>query len=427
MTEINTNMVMEPETIQSGQDGGIKEATFSGLLDQYDYRKPRRGELLEGVILNVGDNEVIVDVGVKHDALVPREDLERLDDSVLEQLVPGQDILVYVLRPSGYAGDLIVSINKALEQEDWVRAQGCLDSGEVIEADVIGSNKGGVLVSFGRLRAFVPQSHLTSIPRGASANERQEVKERLLGETLFLKVIDIDRRNNRLVMSERAAQGEARRARLAELEAGQVVTGRVATLKSYGAFVDIGGIDGLIHISELAHQWVNNPDTVLSVDDEVEVLIKQIDYERERVSLSRKALLPGPWDTVLTDYEVDDLVSGTVTSVVDFGAFVMLPSGVEGLVYVNQMSTYNISQPGDLVQKGDDVLVRIIDIDPDRKRLTLSMDAVSYSEHLEWMESRSPKETGEDGADAGEGTQPESDSPPDDLSVLERNEHVEEG
>lgn len=420
-------MVMEPETIQSGQDGGIKEATFSGLLDQYDYRKPRRGELLEGVILNVDDNEVIVDVGVKHDALVPREDLERLDDSVLEQLVPGQDILVYVLRPSGYAGDLIVSINKALEQEDWVRAQGCLDSGEVIEADVIGSNKGGVLVSFGRLRAFVPQSHLTSIPRGASANERQEVKERLLGETLFLKVIDIDRRNNRLVMSERAAQGEARRARLAELEAGQVVTGRVATLKSYGAFVDIGGIDGLIHISELAHQWVNNPDTVLSVDDEVEVLIKQIDYERERVSLSRKALLPGPWDTVLTDYEVDDLVSGTVTSVVDFGAFVMLPSGVEGLVYVNQMSTYNISQPGDLVQKGDDVLVRIIDIDPDRKRLTLSMDAVSYSEHLEWMESRSPKEAGEDGADAGEGTQPESDSLPDDLSVLERNEHVEEG
>jgi small subunit ribosomal protein S1 len=324
-----------------------------------------------------------------------------LDDATLERLEPDTEVMVYVLSPQSASGDLIVSINKALEYEDWLRADELMRSGEVTEAEVVGTNKGGVLVQFGRLRAFVPQSHLISTPRGASEEERRAAKERLLGQNLVLKVIDIDQRRNRLVLSERAARREARVARMAELEEGQVLTGHVVSLQSYGAFVDIGGVDGLIHVSKLAHRRVGHPGNVLSVGDEVEVLVESVDLERERIGLSRKALLPSPWDTVEEDYQVDDLVTGKVTNVVDFGAFVVLPNGPEGLVHVSQMSTYGVSQPGDLVRSGDEVLVRITGIDPDRKRIALSLDAVSSEEQAQWMEARS-------GADLEEGIPPDA-------------------
>lgn len=389
MVETDAGVMTRSSAEVAREDEATTDTSFAGLLNTYDYQSPQRGQILQGVVLKVHDDAVIVDVGMKRDALVPRQDLDRLDEATLEQLEPGVEMMVYVLRPQNREGDLIlVSINKALEHKDWLRADDLLRDGGVVEAEVIGTNRGGVLVQFGRLRAFVPQSHLTSIPRGVSVEERREAKEHLVGQSLLLKVIDVDRRRNRLVLSEQAARQEARRSRLADLEKGQVLTGHVVSLQDYGAFIDIGGVDGLLHVSELAHRRVKHPGNVLSVGDEVEVLVKNVDMERERISLSRKALLPSPWDTVEEDYQMDDLVSGKVTNVVDFGAFVALPNGLEGLVHVSRMSSYGVSQPDDLVRRGDEVLVRITDIDPDRKRIALSLDAVSASAHMQWMEAR---------------------------------------
>jgi small subunit ribosomal protein S1 len=396
MVETDAGVMTRPSAEVTREDETITDTSFAGLLNIYDYQRPQRGQILQGVVLKVYDDAVIVDVGMKRDGFVPRKDLDRLDETTLEQLEPGVEVMVYVLRPQNREGDLIlVSINKALEHEDWARAANLLRDGGVVEAEVTGTNTGGVMVQFGRVRAFVPQSHLTSIPRGASGEERHEAKERMVGRTLTLKVIDVDRRRNRLVLSEQAARQEARRSRLADLEKGQVLTGHVVSLQNYGAFVDIGGVDGLLHISELAHRRVKHPGNVLSVGDEVEVLVKNVDMERERISLSRKALLPSPWDTVEEDYQVDDLVSGKVTNVVDFGAFVALPTGLEGLVHVSRMSSYGVSQPDDLVRRGDEVLVRITDIDPDRKRIALSLDAVSASEQMQWMEARAEADSEE--------------------------------
>jgi len=417
-------------------NGRNTDTSFAGLLDEYDYQSPQRGQILEGEVLKVHEDAVLVDVGLKRDAFVPRKDLDRLDDSTLEQLEPGAEIMVYVLRPQNRGGDLIVSINKALEYEDWIRAGALVKSGEVVEADVTDTNKGGALIQFGRLRGFVPQSHLTSIPRGVSGEERREAMERLVGQTLILKVIEVEQRRDRLVLSERAAQREARSTRLAELEAGQVLTGQVVGLKPYGAFVDVGGVDGLVHVSELAWRRVEHPREVLSVGDEVEVQVKSVDVERERISLSRKAMLPNPWDMVELDHPIGTLATGTVSNVVDFGAFVALPSGLEGLVHVSRMSSTGVSEPGDLVRRGDEVLVRILDINPARERITLSMDAVSSEEHAEWMEARAEaEEEGEEGeeaqhlaADTGEEATLSPPEPEWETELLDREEtDVEEG
>jgi len=398
MAETNADVATEPTADVAGENGRNTDTGSADLLDEHDREKPQRGQMLQGKVLEVHDEAVIVDVGLKRDAFVPRKDLDQLDEAALERLEPGAEVEVYVLRPQNTGGDLIVSINKAVGHEDWDQADALLHSGEVVEAEVTSTNRGGVEVRFGRLRGFVPQSHLTSMPRGSSEEERRQAKERLVGQTLILKVIEVEQQQDRLVMSERAAHSESRRARLEELEAGQVLVGQVVSLKHYGAFVDVGGVDGLVHVSELAWRRVGHPRDVLSVGDEVEVQVKSVDVERERISLSRRAMLPNPWDMAEIDYPVGTLATGTVSSVVDFGAFVRLPSGLEGLVHVSQMSSnYSGSKPGGLVRRGDEVLVRILGVDPDRERISLSLDAVSAEEQVEWLEARAKANTEEEG------------------------------
>jgi small subunit ribosomal protein S1 len=208
------------------------------------------------------------------------------------------------------------------------------------------------------------------------------------GQTIPCKVIEVTRHRNRLILSQRAAMREHRRERLEQLEAGQVVTGQIVSLVKFGAFVDLGGIDGLVHVSEMAWHRVDDPEEVLSVGDEIEVYVKNVDRERERISLSLKELLPNPWDSVEEVYEVGQLVECTVTNVVDFGAFAELPSGLEGLIHASQMSSYGPSNTGDLLHKGDEVLARIASLDAERHRIGLSLDAVPVEEQAEWMRKR---------------------------------------
>lgn len=358
---------------------------FSDQLTSYDYQRPHRGQMLEGIVLEATDKEVIVDVGQKRDAIIPGQDLNRLDEDTLKQLLPGETIRVCVIRPWDHEGQLLVSINLALQQADWERATELLNSEEIIDADVVGINGGGLLVDFGRLRGFVPNSHLTGLPRRTTGQELKDAKTRLMGERLHLKVIEVNPDRNRLILSQRQARCAVHQMRLNQLEVGQEITGRVSGLASFGAFVDLGGIDGLIPKSELDWRWVEHPQDVLSVGDEVEVRVINLDIERRRIGLSRKALLPSPWDTINSHYKTGDLVTGTVTNAVDFGLFVALPYGVVGLAHVSQMSTCNVSHPGDYARKGDQVLVRILTIDPERQRISLSLDAVTHEEYAAWI------------------------------------------
>ncbi len=366
---------------------------FAELLDAYDYDLPRSGEILKGIVLQVTDDEVILDVGAKHDAFVTRRDLDRLEDDLLDGIEAGAELNVYVLRSRGDSGELLVSINKALTLEDWERATELESADEAIDVNVIGFNKGGALVDFGRLRGFVPNSQLVSVPRGANRDQQDEIKAQMIGEAITVKVIEVNQRRNRLVLSETAARRERRQEILEDLKPGSVVKGRVVKLVDYGAFIDIGGVNGLAHISKLDWQHVNHPSDVLTLGEEIDVRIDDVDIERERISLNRQALLPDPWTTIEEKFNSGDLLTGRVSSVVDYGIFVELPEGITGLVHVSEMESYNVTDPKAWASEGDELLVRVISVDADRKRIGLSLDRVGQAELYDWMTDRQDDDT----------------------------------
>ncbi len=400
-----------------------EDQTFADMLDAYSYDMPYRGQILEGVVLSVSADEILVDVGQKRDAIVPRRDIGLLDDKLKEKIVPGSDILTYVLQPRNENGDLIVSINRALELEDWTKAGDIKETEGIVEARVVDANRGGLLVEYGRLTGFVPQSHVISLPRFTSDDELHDAKQRIIGEVLPLKFIEIDRKRNRLILSERLARAHAEQRRMSELEVGQQIKGRVVSIVKFGAFVDLGGVDGLIHISKLDHRHINHPGEVLSVGDEVEVIIDGIEEKDNRISLNRVALLPDPWATVLEEYREGDLVQGVVTNVVDFGVFVQLPNDLQGLVHMSKMTMFGTSNPRDLLREGDDILVRVISIEPERQRIALSVDDVTVDEQEEWMLER--RESGAESRGVlaeiavGIGENEDEDEDEDDQEVVE--------
>ncbi len=354
----------------------LQQQRFSTLIESdYDYVRPRRGQVRHAVVLSIGENDVIVDLGTKRDGIVPRRDLELLDETYRTGLHAGDRVPVCVLTTSGRHGDLIVSLKQGLEHQDWLRAQEYLESGEVCEAEVTEVNRGGVIVLFGRLRGFVPNSHLKSVRRGLRGERLHQAKSDLVGQTLSLAVIEVDQQRRRLVLSERIAGRCRRQQLLEELTEGEVRTGVVCNLVKFGAFVDLGGVDGLIHISELAWRHVTHPGEVLSVGDEVEVYVLSVDQERERIGLSRKRLLPDPWPLVANRLYVGQVVEGTVTAIVEFGMFVDLGEGVEGLVHTPEMPG-GVASCAEL-EAGSRIKVRVLEINRWRRRIALSLRGIS--------------------------------------------------
>lgn len=353
--------------------------SFANMLDQYGYREPLRGQILQATVIAARRDEVIVDVGLKRDAIVRRADLDRLDRSYVESLKPGDEVQVYVMYPDTEDGDLVVSLNKAMEREDWRRAQELMESDTVTEGIVIDSNKGGMLVQFGRLVGFIPNSHLESVTPTAREGRVKEIKDSLVGRPLQLKVIQVESERNRLIMSERAARRATRSERLAELIVGSLVTGRVVNITDFGVFVDIGGVDGMVHISNLDHRHVSHPSDIVNIGDEITVRIDSVDVERERIALNRKATLPDPWTTFIARYSGGDLFEGIVTNVVDFGVFVASESGAQGLVHATRMTSLNAT-PRDMFKESDRVIVKIVGMDVDRKHIELSIDDITPEE-----------------------------------------------
>jgi small subunit ribosomal protein S1 len=350
----------------------VQEHRLAKLIESdYDYTCPRPGQVRQAVILSVSENEVIVDLGGKRDGIVPRRDLELLDDTYRTSLQVGDHVPACILNPSGLHGEVVVSLNLGLAHQDWLRAQELMESGDICEAEVKSANRGGVIVPFGRLRGFVPNSHLVSVPRSLRGERLRRAKSELIGQTLWLAVIEVEQRRRRLVLSERAADRHRRQELLEELTEGEVRTGTVRNLVEFGAFVDLGGVDGLIHISELDWRHVTHPREVLNTDDQVEVYILSVDRERERVGLSRKRLLPDPWPLVANRLHVGQVIEGTVTKVADFGIFVDVGEGVEGLVHSSQMHNGKAEYAN--LGPGSSITVRVLKTDRWRRRIALGL------------------------------------------------------
>jgi len=309
--------------------------------------------------------------------MVPQRDLQSLDDTYLETLKEGIRVPVRILRGQSRDNHILVSLKQGLQHRDWLRAEQLLESGELFESEVTGANRGGLLASLGRVLGFVPNSHLRrGRPRGL------EAKSKLVGQTLSLVVLEVNQLRRRLVLSERMANARRREQLMGELAEGQVRKGIVSNLVDYGAFVDLGGIDGLVHISEIDWEYVDHPHDVLSVGDEVEVQVLSLDLERGRIGLSRKRLLPNPWYDVVENLYEGDLLEGTVRRIVSYGAFIEIGKGVQGLAHVSDMpggQSY-LSQ----LTCGAHVMARVLQIDDPRQRIALAIP------HQADLENKSP-------------------------------------
>ncbi len=360
------------------------------LLEQEGTRiVPERGETIEGTIMGVSPSEIIVDIACKSEGIVTSRDLERLDPEFRKSLKVGDQVLVYVLRPEDAQGNIILSLSRAQMEGDWQLAAELFESGDVVEETISGCNRGGVIAHIGRVRGFVPASQLVSVrvPRNLDDDAREEMLSQTVGQKLALKIIELDRRRNRLILSERAAQREWRQDQkerlLDELEEGATRHGVVSSLCNFGAFVDLGGADGLVHLSELAWRRVEHPSEVLQVGQELDVQIIGVDRDRRRIALSIKRLQPEPWSTVEERYQIGQLVTGKITKITDFGAFAQIDEDIEGLIHISEISDERIAHPKDVLQEGQEQTVRIIRIDADRQRMGLSLRRVDDSEYFE--------------------------------------------
>lgn len=351
------------------------------LLEEFEdsYMKtPVMGDIRQGTIVDKRSGEWLVDIGFKSEGIVSSRDLDRLGDE-FNGLRVGDEVPVYVMREDK-DGNLMLSISKAKAEEDWILAEKLLENQETDEGVISGYNRGGVIIKIGQVRGFVPASQLSSESQSMQRTDidPEERWSKLVGTALRFKVIDMDRRRNRLILSERLAMREWRQAQkeklLESLKEGGSAEGTVSSLADFGAFVNLGGADGLIHLSELSWGRVNHPSEVIQIGQKVKVQILSVDLERKRIGLSLRRMQPEPWETVADKYEVGQVVRGTITKLVNFGAFARLDDdAVEGLIHISELADRRIAHPKEVVAEGDEFDLRIIRIDIERRRMGLSL------------------------------------------------------
>ncbi len=351
--------------------------------EELDFDTPRRGQLREGIIADIRDEGIVVDIGGKRDGFVPLADLQELEPR--PEFKIGQAVPVIVTQPRNHEGNVELSIAQAQTQEDWLKAEQLKTDETVYEANVLEANRGGLTVEFGRLRGFVPMSQLIGFSKIRQASERYRRLNAMVGKTILLKVIEVNRRRRRLILSQQAAakewRAERRRDLLEELEAGQPRTGRVSQITEFGLFVNLGGLDGLVHISELSWGRIENPAEVYRPGQRVKVKVLSVDQNRQRIALSIKALVPDPWDSAPERYAIGALVEGKVSQVADFGIFVELEPGVEGLLHNSELAA---QEQREELEVGARVLVKVIRVEPERRRIGLSVRQVRRQEWEEW-------------------------------------------
>lgn len=367
------------------------------LLADFDLalHEPRMGEVRTGIVVDKRPHELLIDIGFKSEGVVNGRELERVSEE-FAALKVGDEIPVYVLREDK-DGNVLLSISRALAEQDWERAEGLMQSQNIFEGIVEAFNRGGVIVRVGQVRGFVPASQLNAagpntgeISNDSTDGEGDDRWATLMGSPLKLKVIDIDRKRNRLILSERLAMREWRRKQkeqlLEALKEGDVYDGVISSIAAFGAFVDLGGADGLIHLSELSWNRVTHPGEVVKVGDKVKVQILSVDLERRRIGLSMRRLLPQPWEVISQTYEVGQVVRGRITKLVNFGAFARLnDDGVEGLIHISELADRRVNHPKEVVSENEEYDLRIIRIDTDKRRMGLSLKQALPKEEIDWQ------------------------------------------
>ena len=369
-----------------------EELDFAALLERsLAESQLERGDIVTGTILSVDHHGLIVDVSWKHDGMVSRQDIERMGMTV-EEFTVNDEIDVIVVRLDDVEGNLVLSASQAKQNEDWKRAEVLQEADEVWRGEVTAANKGGLIMPFGNLRGFIPASHVADLPRGLNDDDRLKYLDSMVGTEIAVKVIEVNRKRRRLVFSQRNAERENRNARkdqlLQQLNEGDMREGVVSGLCDFGAFVDLGGADGLIHISELAWHRVRHPSEVVTVGDKVKIYILHLDDNGKRIGLSLKRLQPNPWSMIEELYHIGQLVEGTVSRVEPFGAFISLEPGIEALLHVSQISDQQNVDPRRELYEGQRVLSRVLSIEAEKQRLGLSLKEVTESEKDQWLEAR---------------------------------------
>ena len=376
----------EPEEEEAPvRDLGPEPTTMEELLAEQDsdIKSFKHGDVVEGTVVRIDKDEILVDIGAKSEGVVSNRELYGRHAESQPQLAIGDVVLVYVLQPESQEGHAVLSLRRAGLERKWRSMQEQFEAGVIIEAPVIDHNKGGLIVDCG-IRGFVPISQIVDFPRRPQNDQprdaAQEIAEKLqpfVGRKLRLKILEVNRKANRLILSEKVALYEERREKRDELfsslQVGQKVSGTVRSIAPFGVFIDLGGIDGLVHKSELSWNKVNNPEAGYKVGDEVEAEVIDINHERGRISLSIRRLQPDPWHSTVADFKVGDVIDGTVTKLVNFGAFVRVRDGLEGLIHISELSHQRVAHPGDVVHEGQQLKLKIISLDSERHRLGLSL------------------------------------------------------
>lgn len=366
----------------------------------------QRGTLVEGTVVRKDKNQLTLDIGAKQEAVVPASDLMRLPAELVDKLKVGDTVRGVILRPEG---EIVVSLYQALTVDDWDKAKALEESGEILELPIVGTNKGGILVQLGNLQGFIPRSH---VAQGADEDDGSS----RMGQVIPVKVIEVNQRKRRLIVSERQALREWRSAKkgrlLDSLQEGETRSGTVSSVTDFGAFVDLGGADGLIHVSEITHERGRSPKDILRVGQTIQVYVLSIDRERSRIGLSLKRLQPDPWQTVERDHYVGELAEASIANLAKFGAFARLDDGLEGLIHISELSDGHVEHPREAVRVGQRVTVEVIAIDPERRRVGLSIRRVPA--HLRTVDdSAAIDEPEEHDEPVSEAPAPAADAAPD--------------
>src|SRR3954447_21212473 len=375
------NATIAPATpnaqVVEGSDGLLLEID-GRIVPNYDATITpfEEGDVVTGSVVRIDKDEVLVDIGYKSEGVIPSHELSiRKSVNPADEVAQGEEVDALVLTKEDSEGRLVLSKKRARFEKAWRRIEAAAESGEPVEGSVIEVVKGGLILDLG-VRGFLPAS-LVDIRRVHNLEE-------FTGQTLECKVIELNRSRNNVVLSRRAVleeeRKEVREQILGRLEPGQVVEGKISNILDFGAFVDLDGIDGLIHISELSWSHVNHPSEVVAIGDTVRVKVLDIDRDRQRISLGLKQTQEDPWQKVLNEHKEGDVVEGKVTKIVAFGAFVQILPGVEGLVHISELAQHHVESPAEVVRPGDELQVKILEVDDSRRRLSLSVKRVEGQE-----------------------------------------------
>ena len=352
------------------------------------YRTLRRGDMLEGTVVSIDRDGILVDIGTKSEGVIPLSETQRVADTA--DLSVGDSVFVIVVQSEGREGHAILSLNRARSERGWRTLQTKFESGEIFTSQVVDVNRGGLVAEAEGVRGFIPISQISSVRvNGLGGDDLERALREMVGREIPVKVLELNRQRNRLIFSERVAvqelRGQRRDKLLAELHEGEIRHGRVSSLCDFGAFVDLGGADGLVHLSELAWHQVTDPSEVVQVGEDVDVYVLGIDRERRKISLSIRRTQPEPWATAIDRYPVGSLVNAKITRLTAFGAFARLEDGIEGLIHVSELSDHHVAHPRNVVHENEELTLRVLRVEPERRRLGLSLRQVDQMDRPSLM------------------------------------------